>query len=101
MLAKCANPSCPAVFRYLHQGELCALPSTDEHRNRSSRVNFFGFIPNAQYAWLCDHCVKHVKVILDKSNRIQVISGRWNADVIAAFALLPCLASYLELTQVM
>lgn len=55
MLAKCANPTCFAPFRYLHEGKLFRLdlgagpPSTNGHVPRQ-----------VQYFWLCDDCARRM-----------------------------------------
>jgi hypothetical protein len=55
MVSKCANPTCPASFLYLHQGKLfrMAVESgnseglSPEIRRAQSHVEFY---------WLCDEC---------------------------------------------
>ena len=53
MLAKCANPTCSAPFRYLHEGKLFRLnlgagpPSPGERQPH-----------NVQYFWLCERCAR-------------------------------------------
>jgi hypothetical protein len=53
MLAKCANPTCFAPFRYLHEGKLFRLdlgarpPSPGGRRPRQ-----------LQYFWLCERCAR-------------------------------------------
>ncbi len=55
MLAKCANPTCFAPFRYLHEGKLFRLdlgagpPGTNGHAPRQ-----------VQYFWLCDDCARRM-----------------------------------------
>jgi len=53
MLSKCANPGCPASFRYLHAGKLFRFDTGLEspaHRTTEKatrRLEFF---------WLCEEC---------------------------------------------
>lgn len=60
MLSKCANPGCPAPFRYLHQGKLFRLDTRVEEsetvpvpevKKASRRIEFF---------WLCNQCAEEL-----------------------------------------
>lgn len=59
MLAKCANPTCSAPFRYLHEGKLFRLdlgagpPSRREHVPR-----------RLQYFWLCEQCARTMTLVM-------------------------------------
>ena len=59
MLAKCANPTCTARFRYLHEGKIfnidMAAPSGNQQRH----------IPRIEYFWLCEECVETHKLVLE------------------------------------
>jgi hypothetical protein len=60
MLAKCANPTCSAPFRYLHEGKLFRLdlgagpPSVSGHVPR-----------RLQYFWLCERCARSMTLELN------------------------------------
>jgi len=59
MLAKCANPSCPAVFRYLHEGtifQVAIRPSTPEEASIPRTHTHERF-------WLCRECSRKMTVI--------------------------------------
>ena len=48
MVAKCSNPSCSTLFRYLKDGTLFRLESNPTlPPSKSDRVEYF---------WLCNHC---------------------------------------------
>jgi hypothetical protein len=81
MIAKCANPMCSSIFRYLHEGKVYVLHCHESSNDWSSRANFCGLLRNAQYAWLCDRCAKEMSVILDFENRIKVIPEVWHVRV--------------------
>lgn len=48
MLAKCANPSCSRLFRYLREGKLFWLEPTQPN-GRSPN-------PHGEWFWLCEQC---------------------------------------------
>jgi hypothetical protein len=81
MLAKCANPTCSAPFRYLHEGKLFRLdlgagpPSADTRIPRQ-----------LQYFWLCDRCARTMT--------LEMHAGKVLARPLqAATAALPALSS--------
>ncbi len=56
MLSKCANPTCFARFRYLHQGRIFNIQiktgfSSDYHQ------------PRIEHFWLCETCAQVLKVV--------------------------------------
>ena len=53
MLAKCANPTCSAPFRYLHEGKLFRLDPGAGPPSPEGRV-----ARQLQYFWLCDRCAR-------------------------------------------
>ena len=60
MLSKCANPTCFARFRYLHEGrifniEIKAASETDPAR----------FKDKVEHFWLCESCARVLKVVWD------------------------------------
>jgi hypothetical protein len=69
MLAKCANPSCSARFRYLAEGRLfrveCDPPLDVRTRTKP------------QYFWLCSQCSETMTLSLDQETviRIAVLSA--------------------------
>jgi len=54
MLAKCINPACTAVFRYLHEGRLFRLEA-DPDPTSQHNWNSPGLKPGEFY-WLCGAC---------------------------------------------
>lgn len=67
MISKCANPSCPARFLYLHEGKLFRiqhqttaeglLGADSSQQKRSNKVEFF---------WLCPRCAASMTLIYCK-----------------------------------
>ena len=68
MLSKCANPPCPNVFRYLHEGRLFLIDyaSGASGRDRST-IGSAG----PEYAWLCSSCCRDLTIRIDR--RLGVI----------------------------
>jgi hypothetical protein len=48
MLAKCCNPSCDAVFRYLYEGRVFVLENDPTVGRETSK--------RPEYFWLCERC---------------------------------------------
>lgn len=68
MLAKCANPTCFAPFRYLHEGRLFVLDCLDG-RCRNERLEAHGL----RYFWLCDTCRRSMTVVARKGREAEVV----------------------------
>lgn len=72
MLAKCANPSCSASFRYLQEGRLFQLedgseltPSVNPYASSSARVEYF---------WLCSRCSEFMALRLGQDGTVVTVS---------------------------
>ena len=63
MLAKCANPSCSSVFRYLHEGKLFRLESVQSSR---------GLDRHSEWFWLCDRCAPIMTLKLENSDVVAL-----------------------------
>jgi hypothetical protein len=65
LLAKCANPSCAASFRYLQEGTLfrfeCEPPQGVPGANET------------EYFWLCPNCTKKMILRLDATSKIRLV----------------------------
>ena len=61
MLSKCANPECPEVFRYLHEGKIFRLAPTPTVRTAAATL---GLLLTERF-WLCDPCSKEMTVVWD------------------------------------
>jgi hypothetical protein len=68
MVSKCANPACPATFRYLHDGVLFYV--TVEAAGR--REDGGGGIPKHERFWLCGECLRKLTVIADPTGILVV-----------------------------
>jgi hypothetical protein len=51
MLSKCANPSCRASFRYLHEGKLFRIELASERKY--------------EHFWLCPDCCRTMTLAVD------------------------------------
>jgi hypothetical protein len=73
MLSKCANPGCPAVFLYLHQGKLFRLeaatngPASPATRKSPRRVEFF---------WLCEACAASLTLGYSEGGEITIVPAQ-------------------------
>jgi hypothetical protein len=73
MLAKCLNPACSAVFRYLSDGRIFHLEIPVAGDTSTSR--------RREYFWLCDSCCARFTVVLKngtgevQSRFVEMISG--------------------------
>lgn len=56
MLSKCANPTCFARFRYLHEGRIFNV----EIKTQSCE-HFLQ--PRIEHFWLCESCARVLKVV--------------------------------------
>jgi hypothetical protein len=69
MLSKCANPSCAARFRYLHEGKLfrfetdseAKLGQVEKHKRR------------IEYYWLCSACCSAMSLRYDGTNGLRTV----------------------------
>jgi hypothetical protein len=73
VLSKCANPGCPAPFRYLHEGKLFRMEvesagngrpdfgADTELKKPGRRVEFF---------WLCEKCAAQVTLNFEKGGGV-------------------------------
>ncbi len=67
MLAKCANPSCSAPFRYLEEGRLFRLEG-DPLKSRGAEKR--------EYFWLCGACSESMTLRLDESSGVRLVPLR-------------------------
>lgn len=62
MLAKCANPECSHVFRYLGTGKLY------RHKHKNS-----GNVRRMEHFWLCADCAPKLTIAIERSGKPIVI----------------------------
>ena len=87
MLSKCANPSCSAEFRYLHQGKVFFFKAAKINDLVSSRVDFAGRHDHLHYAWLCNKCVRKFDVVIDSDNNIRITPRPSHVGAIAVVGI--------------
>jgi hypothetical protein len=68
MVAKCANPSCSASFRYLGEGRLFRLEA-DPAFSSPGKLNF-GDFSKAEYFWLCSRCSASMTLRLRQDGKV-------------------------------
>jgi len=68
MLSKCANPKCPTLFRYLHEGKLYVIGPRDALAGRSSSKS-----EQIEYAWLCSSCSHYLTIQVDAEFGTRVV----------------------------
>jgi hypothetical protein len=75
MLSKCANPSCPASFRYLHEGRLFRIARSAHGHNGNGHADPGG--PKApqqlEYFWLCDSCASQMTMARTQKGEVRVV----------------------------
>jgi hypothetical protein len=64
VLSKCANPTCPTAFRYLHEGRLYVFDPREALAGQEPRCSR----SSAQlvYAWLCSSCSLYLTIQIDE-----------------------------------
>jgi hypothetical protein len=62
MLAKCANPSCSASFRYLYEGRLFRLDTFASLRSSNLLI--------PEYFWLCGRCSPVMTLRLGENGKV-------------------------------
>ena len=63
MLSKCANPGCPALFLYLHEGKLFRIDiGSEEAAGATSHKT----VQNLEFFWLCDDCAGNLTLTYKK-----------------------------------
>jgi hypothetical protein len=65
MLSKCVNPSCSAIFRYLHDGRLFRLEAEPRLRNSN--------LKRLEYFWLCKDCSQTMSLRLDDHGKVSSV----------------------------
>ncbi|MBZ5685464.1 MAG: hypothetical protein LAP86_10535 [Acidobacteriia bacterium] len=78
MLAKYANLTCSATFRYLHEGKLFAIePNADSlKRGPPADPEYTGKSQSPQYFWLCSSCCSAMTVESDGDHGMSVVLKR-------------------------
>lgn len=66
MLAKCANPSCDAPFRYLRDGRLFQL-------ERGDRPGLAAAGHNVEHYWLCGACARQFTLTRGPEGGVAVV----------------------------
>lgn len=77
MLAKCANPECSVVFRYLGSGKLFRMPvqSCDGHAAPYSATSHAS--GGLQHFWLCPDCARAMTLAVDRTGRVVVMRRKF------------------------
>jgi hypothetical protein len=65
MVSKCANPSCSAPFRFLHQGKVFRVETQPESPNQES-LSPKKPARHLEFYWLCEHCASLMTLAVSK-----------------------------------
>ena len=78
MVAKCANPTCSARFRYLHEGELYVIELKADSLKHvpSADPDYIGNSHAYEHFWLCSSCSCAMRVQTDREGRIILVPKR-------------------------
>jgi len=69
MVSNCANPSCSARFRYLHEGKLFHVPVVTTAPDNSTSSG----APTLERFWLCEECSSRMTVVPDPTGAFNVV----------------------------
>jgi len=69
MVAKCANPSCSALLRYLKEGRFFRLEA-DPTPGSPANFNSSGLSSKTEYFWLCSRCSKTMMLRLGQGGTV-------------------------------
>jgi hypothetical protein len=69
MLSKCANPSCSALFLYLHQGKLFRMETSVGPGNEAGAnpAETRKPVRKLEYFWLCQECCRSLTLTFDRA----------------------------------
>jgi hypothetical protein len=75
VLYKCANPTCPSLFRRLSQGKLFQVETTDSSTKpgRLLTARRKGFVRQIERFWLCDRCSRSVTIAYENGRGIVTV----------------------------
>jgi hypothetical protein len=74
MMSKCANPSCPSVFRYLRDGKLFQVPAGTAARISGKRTTEQSNTPGRdEFFWLCGTCSKELTIHVDPGVGVHTV----------------------------
>jgi hypothetical protein len=78
MLGKCANPGCPAAFRYLHEGKVYLVDCKAAFAKRKTGTSgkLAGALYKREYYWLCASCSRDLTIQIDGNYRVRVTLKR-------------------------
>jgi hypothetical protein len=71
MLSKCANPTCPTTFRYLHEGRLYVIDPGGVQAGHGPRCSSKS--GQLEYAWLCSTCSLYLTIQIDEEFGTRVV----------------------------
>ncbi len=61
MVTKCANRSCPTVFKYFNEGRLYRFPRIPGDTGAAPA----NVTPDTEWFWLCGRCALQMTLVLD------------------------------------
>jgi hypothetical protein len=75
MVSRCANPSCSARLKYLHEGRIFVLRTRSAERYWGGDAGSFGAPPGKQIQclWLCQNCAREMTVTANGNVESQAV----------------------------
>jgi hypothetical protein len=67
MVSRCANPSCDACFKYLHEGRLFQFPAA----NPATRIRTNSVV--IEFWWLCPRCCSSMTLVEDRTQGVKLV----------------------------
>ncbi len=68
MLSKCANPPCPASFRYFRQGKPFRVEIEPSGMVQPAKAP-----GRSEFFWLCDDCASHLTLEYDRHMSVVIV----------------------------
>ena len=69
MVSKCANPSCSASFRFLHEGKVFRVETLrDFGEAADERLSFKKPARHLEFFWLCERCAALMTLSVENGN---------------------------------
>jgi hypothetical protein len=67
MVSKCANPSCSAAFRFLHEGRVFRVETRSESlRAAEDNLSAKKAARHLEFFWLCERCASLMTLAVEK-----------------------------------
>jgi hypothetical protein len=72
MISKCANPECPAPFRYLRDGKVFRVDLDQLESRRTAQSDSVKW-HHLEHFWLCGRCAATMTLVAEKGRGVTVV----------------------------